>query len=97
MLYKLIRILLGAGILTALLFFLKKRRKWQIRTLAIFSALILFGVLCIWPFENLFFSFPTPKRLMPIDMKTPSNWFFPEKNPVLSSRKPQKRKPLTPF
>ena len=61
MLYNLLRILLGAGILTALLFFLKKRRKWQIRTLAIFSALILYCAICLWPFENLFFSFPTPE------------------------------------
>ena len=62
MLYKLVRILLGAGIITALLLFLKKRRKWQIRTLAIFSAMILFGVLCACPFENLIFSFPTPEK-----------------------------------
>ena len=77
MLYKLVRILLGAGILTALLFFLKKRRKWQIRVPAILVALIFYGVLCVFPLENLFFSFPTPEAAYSYQCETPIRLIVP--------------------
>lgn len=77
MLYKLVRILLGAGIITALLLFLKKRRKWQIRVPAILVALIFYGILCVFPLENLFFSFPTPEAAYSYQCETPIRLIIP--------------------
>lgn len=88
MLYKLVRILLGAGIITALLLFLKKRRKWQIRVPAILVALIFYGVLCVFPLENLFFSFPTPEAAYSYQCETPIRLIVPgEKSCMIRSDK----------